>query len=662
MDLTILSVAYPLAPVGVDAVGGAEQVLAQIDRRLTQAGAKSIVVACEGSRCAGTLIATPGPRGTLDEAARRGARTQTRRAIEWALDRWQVDAVHLHGLDFHEYLPPPGPPVLVSLHLPLAWYPPEALTPERPDTWLHCVSEAQRNGFSGSAALLPDIENGVDLPCFRVARKRNYALALGRICPEKGLHHAIDAAARAGLPLLLAGEVFPYESHTRYFESEIRPRLHSGVRFLGPLTFERKRRLLAAARCVLIPSLAPETSSLVAMEALASGTPVIAFPSGALADIVEHGRTGYLVRDEAEMAEAILHAGGLDPAQCRAAAERRFSFDRSFEGYMRAYSQIRTRRAPAQSEWLDLWKRCPDAAPFQHPDWLLAWWRVFRSGTPFVAAAHRNGRLIGLAAFDLQDSTLRPLGAGISDYLDPLAEPAVARLAVEGILADAARRRDWERIELPGQRSSTEWESAAISLGYQLGVREEYHCPRLVLPPRFSDLEAALPSAFRKNLRRDRRRLGSLGLLAFETASEQTFDEHLDAFFRLHEARWQSRDESGVLHDPRVQAFHRETAPALFRQGVLTLHSLRLDGRIVAVLYLLVHGETVYHYLGGFDPTLAPYSPGSQLLAHSIDRAIQSGFRVWDFLRGRERYKYLWGAQDRRIYHVVIQRSAGGLA
>ena len=83
------------------------------------------------------------------------------------------------------------------------------------------------------------------------------------------------------------------------------PRLDRRRRFLGPLGFARKRRLLAAARCLLVPSLARETASLVAMEALACGTPVIAFPNGALAEVVEDGRTGFLVENTREMAAAI---------------------------------------------------------------------------------------------------------------------------------------------------------------------------------------------------------------------------------------------------------------------------------------------------------------------------------------------------------------------
>jgi glycosyltransferase involved in cell wall biosynthesis len=92
---------------------------------------------------------------------------------------------------------------------------------------------------------------------------------------------------------------------------------------------------------VLVPSLAPETSSLVAMEALACGTPVIAFPAGALPEIVEHGRTGFIVQGEAEMAEAIHAAARIEPEVCRAAARARFSLERTVERYFALYRQLR---------------------------------------------------------------------------------------------------------------------------------------------------------------------------------------------------------------------------------------------------------------------------------------------------------------------------------
>jgi len=348
--LTVLLVAYPLAPVGRDTVGGAEQILAALDDALARAGHRSIVVACAGSRVAGRLVATPAPAGPLDEAARAAARARHRAALEETIARDAPDLVHMHGLDFHECLPPPGVPVLATLHLPPAWYPPEALRPDRPRTYLNCVSAAQHRCCPAGPALLPPIENGVPVHRFDArVRRRGFALALGRICPEKGFHLALDAARLAGAPLLLGGQVYPYPAHEEYFRTEIRPRLDRRRRFLGPLPFHRKRRLLAAARCLLAPSLAPETSSLAAMEALAAGTPVVAFRSGALAEIVEHGTTGFLVDDVHTMAEAIRAAHTLDPEACRAAARERFSEERMTREYLELYERIARGepRAPA---------------------------------------------------------------------------------------------------------------------------------------------------------------------------------------------------------------------------------------------------------------------------------------------------------------------------
>ena len=341
MRLTILSVAYPLAPVGPDAVGGAEQVLTQLDRALVAAGHRSIVVAQEGSRIAGTLLPIPTQTGILDRGARERAWTSHREAIAFALGRWHVDLIHLHGVDFVEYLPPGGVAALVTLHLPVSWYPPEALQPTRPNTWLHCVGRAQHGVCPKSPNLLAPIDNGVPIDALTARHaKRAFALVLGRVCPEKGIHLAMAAAKRSDTALVVAGDVFPYESHRRYFEDEVRPRLDAKRRFVGPIGLVRKRRLLTAARCLVVASTAPETSSLVAREALACGTPVVGFRNGALPDVVEHGRTGFLVDTVDEMAEAIRLAPSLDPQLCRRVARERFSLDAMIRTYLGLYEQL----------------------------------------------------------------------------------------------------------------------------------------------------------------------------------------------------------------------------------------------------------------------------------------------------------------------------------
>ena len=343
-QLTVLSVAYPLAPVGPDAVGGSEQILTALDAALVAAGHRSIVVACAGSVTAGELVPFPAPPTGqwLGPEQHRAGQQNIRERISAVLAREAVDLVHLHGLDFHAYLPEPGVPVLATVHLPPDWYPPGTLTPTRPDTWLHGVSASQAAHMPASAALMPPIPNGVAVERLGELhpRKRGYALMLARVCPEKGVHLALAASHAARVSCLVGGEVFPYQAHQDYFEHEVAPLLDRRRRYLGPATFAQKRRLLAAARCLVIPSLVAETSSLVAMEAASCGTPVVAFRSGALPEVVEHGRTGFLVDDAEEMADAIKLCGSIDPAVCREVARRRFSNARMAADYLARYHAL----------------------------------------------------------------------------------------------------------------------------------------------------------------------------------------------------------------------------------------------------------------------------------------------------------------------------------
>ena len=342
MSLTVLSVAYPLARVSPDSTGGSEQILSALDRALVAAGHRSIVVAPENSRVAGDLVAIPWPEGLLDDGAKSRAQAANRDAIAQVMAQRDVDLIHLHGIDFDRYIPPPGPPVLATLHLPPDWYPHEALHPTRPRTFLNCVSRSQHRACPPSSNMVEPIENGVPLArltSFRPA-KREFALFLGRICPEKGVHLALQAAHRADVPLVVAGELYDYAEHRAYFDAEVRPLLDARRRFVGPVGFARKRRLLGAARCLLVPSLAAETSSLVAREAAACGTAVIAFPNGALSDAVEEGRSGFLVPDVASMAEAIHRVGEIDSETCRAVARERFDDAVMAARYLALYARL----------------------------------------------------------------------------------------------------------------------------------------------------------------------------------------------------------------------------------------------------------------------------------------------------------------------------------
>ena len=352
MTLSILSVAYPLAPVRDSAAGGAEQVLHSLDRELTARGHHSAVVARQDSEVAGTLFPASAPAALYTDQVCDTAIRAHQTAIDRALAHKAVDLLHMHGIDFHRYRLPRDLPVIVTLHLPPSWYP-EHIWDLPADVHFVCVSASQRNACSRfTSRPLTVIHNGVSAwpsPEASPAKQGGYALMLSRVCPEKNLHVGLDAARLAGIPVLLAGETYPYETHLHYLRSEIEPRLGPDAQLLPSVGGAKKQRLLAEARCLLLPTLAPETSSLVAMEALHAGTPGSAFPSGAVPEIVRHGRTGFLVSDASEMAAAIARSSEIDPAVCRAVAREHFSLDRMVDNYLALYTKVLNERCnPAQ--------------------------------------------------------------------------------------------------------------------------------------------------------------------------------------------------------------------------------------------------------------------------------------------------------------------------
>ena len=313
--MTILSVAFRFLPVSENSAGGSEQILHLLERELVNAGYQSLVVAAERSSIQGRLLSTPGYSGEITDETRKSAQESHRRMIEMALRSYSIDLIHFHGLDFYEYLPNTNVPMLATLHLPVSWYPEAALRESA--VQLNLVSQSQANSDPG-AAKWPVISNGVDISRYRgTATREEYLLVLARICPEKGIDAALRVAHRLDLPLIVAGPVHPFEAHQRYFRECVEPLLDRKRRYIGPIGIDAKAGLLSKAKCLLIPSLVAETSSLVAMEAICSGTPVVAFRSGALPEVIDDGVTGFLTSSEDEMIGAVGRSWEISAETCR---------------------------------------------------------------------------------------------------------------------------------------------------------------------------------------------------------------------------------------------------------------------------------------------------------------------------------------------------------
>jgi glycosyltransferase involved in cell wall biosynthesis len=344
----VLYVAYPLLRVHDESAGGAEQILWTLEREIARGGAQTTVAASAGSRVSGELFSTGEPCTQPDDYERRRNEHEDR-VVEFVRRRAReskaFDLIHDHSGSFWKRAAEIDTHVLATLHLPRSFYPPEDFNDVPPNVSFNCVSDSQAGSFCDLGSLAGVVPNGIALDCFEAVaadKGRHGLLWLGRICEEKAPHLALEIAAQAGLPIILAGQVYPFSYHQQYFEREVAPRLADmpNARFISSPEAELKRRLLREAQALLITSLAAETSSLVAMEAAASGTPVVAFRRGALAEVVRDGVTGLLVDDVSQAVLALRQISALDHEICVGHAQKNFSAAMMAEKYFQLYQRL----------------------------------------------------------------------------------------------------------------------------------------------------------------------------------------------------------------------------------------------------------------------------------------------------------------------------------
>ena len=313
------------------------------------------------------------------------------------------------------------------------------------------------------------------------------------------------------------------------------------------------------------------------------------------------------------------------------------------------------------SEWSDLWERSVAKTPFQSPEWLLPWLRVFRPREPWILEVRDHSRLVGLAPLFIYaregQRVVAMAGAGISDYCNWLidknhAVPVTA--ALFEFLQQHANR--WDRLEftdVPG--NSTLLDKEHLRSGKR-AISAYQACPIVQIPPEVTSFEDVIPRRRLAKLRKTYRHLNTVGERRVEVATPDTLPEQLDALLTLHGSRWSKFRMPGVLADDEVQSFHRQAAPGLIVKGILRLYALRLDHHIIAALYALADEEALYLYLQGFDTRYASYSPGLQIVGAAIEDALTLGKKKVDFLRGRESYKYGWGARDSETFQLQLTR------
>lgn len=202
-----------------------------------------------------------------------------------------------------------------------------------------CISRSQASMAPEQSEVRSVVYNPIDVDSWPVGYiKDDYLLFVARMVEEKGPHRAIRVAKESGRPLVLAGPVQP--GHERFFANEVEPHIDGQqIRYVGEVGGVRKQQLFADAFAFLMPIRWPEPFGMVMVEALAAGTPVLAFAHGAAPEIVEHGVNGFLVQDEEEMARMVEQAAGIDPMRCRQTAAERFAPDQVAVGYEAVYRQ-----------------------------------------------------------------------------------------------------------------------------------------------------------------------------------------------------------------------------------------------------------------------------------------------------------------------------------
>jgi glycosyltransferase involved in cell wall biosynthesis len=342
--LRIGLIAPPWLPVPPTEYGGTEVVVDHLARGLVAVECGVVLFTTGDATCpVERRWMYPHALGTTADAAAEDAHV----AQAYAELAGTVDVVHDHTLAGPVWATRHRPDlaVVTTAHGPFTPQLAELYGSLASHVAVIAISHAQRRS-APSVPVARVIHHGLDVEAYPMGRgDGGYVAFLGRMSPDKGVHRAIAIARAAGRRILIAAKMWE-PAERRYFSQVVAPLLGDDAVYVGEVGGQRKLELLGGAEALVNPIQWPEPFGLVMIEALACGTPVLTFPAGAAPEIVEHGISGFLCRDEADMAARLDDVARLDRRRCRARVVDHFSTGRMVRDHLELYRQVLSETLP----------------------------------------------------------------------------------------------------------------------------------------------------------------------------------------------------------------------------------------------------------------------------------------------------------------------------
>ncbi|MFZ3169033.1 MAG: glycosyltransferase family 4 protein [Candidatus Methanoperedens sp.] len=380
------SVWYRIAPPHESKYGGAEKIVYWLCEKLVEWGHDVTLFATEDSITSAKLVPTY-PCSVLGQNGKNGQNGKIsiswnditdnllslRKAIE-AEESFDVIHSHVYGDPLvTSSLNGSGVNVLSTIHNSMSakdmgWgniilY---RYAKNRKNHRFVAISKSQTIHDDAGLSYKDIVHNGIDISSYRtkrrLKRKNDTLLCLSRIDPQKGIEHAIDAAEKSGMKLIIAGRKHPGKEE-EFFEDCIEPRLQKGVvEYAGEVSDKEKVKLLNSTAGVIFPSLWREPFGLVPIEAGACSSPLVAFKCGAIPEIVINGKTGFFVQPRnkdgkpniQELVKAIKRIDEIEPKDCLDHVKNKFTADRMVEKYLNIYRELKNKTIGSHAASLNL--------------------------------------------------------------------------------------------------------------------------------------------------------------------------------------------------------------------------------------------------------------------------------------------------------------------